>query len=205
MAIRYIWSFGGFGGQQSCDQLDEWCLGTGAKSTLFLSVVWWINLCGGSWADENDWCRHIFRESRGCVRNKREVQDEKHATMRKRLTGPRILGARIETGPAKSCPYNLSRCNAVAALCFLCCGESSSLPLRSRQLTTVNASAVLRAEEGATHFFSQSERRAKIGAKHTLELPESSHGLGSPIAAREADRVGLNQVRSKSTHGINTR
>ena len=24
-------------------------LAAGAKSTLFLSVVWWINLCGGSW------------------------------------------------------------------------------------------------------------------------------------------------------------
>ena len=42
-----------------------------AKSTLFLSVVWWINLCGGSWVVLSDremmrmigWCGHIFRES----------------------------------------------------------------------------------------------------------------------------------------------
>ena len=41
-----------------------------AKSTLFLSVVWWINLCGDSWVVpsgrelmRDDWCRHIFRES----------------------------------------------------------------------------------------------------------------------------------------------
>ena len=39
-------------------------------SILFPCVVWWINLCGGSWVelfrsrtDENDWCRYIFRES----------------------------------------------------------------------------------------------------------------------------------------------
>ena len=39
------------------------------KSTLFLSVVWWINVrwfLGGTFrprTDENDWCRHILRES----------------------------------------------------------------------------------------------------------------------------------------------
>ena len=42
-----------------------------AKNTLFLSVVWWVNLCGGAWGvlsgqelmKMTDWCRHIFRES----------------------------------------------------------------------------------------------------------------------------------------------
>ena len=70
MAIRYTSSFGGSGGQQGCDQLDEWVPGkSGAKSTLFVSVVWWLNLCGGflggtfrPGTDENDWCRHFFRE-----------------------------------------------------------------------------------------------------------------------------------------------
>ena len=41
-----------------------------AKSTLFLSVVWWVGLCGGSWVVlfgqemmRVIGCRHIFRES----------------------------------------------------------------------------------------------------------------------------------------------
>ena len=42
------------------------------------------------------------------------------------------LEARKEIGPAKSCQYNSSRSKVVAAFCFLSCGTSSSLPLRSR-------------------------------------------------------------------------
>ena len=32
----------------------EWCMKSREKSTLFLSVVWWINLCGGSWVVLSD-------------------------------------------------------------------------------------------------------------------------------------------------------
>ena len=57
--------------QQGCDQLDEWCLESQGRRARY-SCPW----CGGSICavvpvggtfrprtDENDWCRHIFRES----------------------------------------------------------------------------------------------------------------------------------------------
>ena len=103
---------------------------------------------------------------KGCVENPtispgREARDASFlrgriSATRKRLIGPRILEARKETGPAKSCASGLSRSKAVAAFCFLSCGESSSLPLRSKPHTILKVSAVLRVMEGVRKFLSQS-------------------------------------------------
>ena len=84
-----------------------------------------------------------------------------------------------EIGPAKSCVCSLSRRNPVATFCFLFCRASSSLPSWSKRHTTLKASAVPQAMEGARKCFSQlGERERKLGRSYTLELPESSQVLG---------------------------
>ena len=69
MAIRCTSSFGGFGRQQGCDQLDgAWEVKGEVHAIPVRGVVgqfalWFL---GGTFrprTDENDWCRHIFRES----------------------------------------------------------------------------------------------------------------------------------------------
>ena len=70
MVIRYTSQFGGSGGQQGCYQLDEWCLevkgdehAVPARGVVDQFVRWFL---GGTFrprTDENDWCRHTFRES----------------------------------------------------------------------------------------------------------------------------------------------
>ena len=67
MAIRFTSSFGGSGGQPRLWSTGWMVFGKSrAKSMLFLSVVWCINLC---WlvfrprTDDNDWCRHVCRAS----------------------------------------------------------------------------------------------------------------------------------------------
>ena len=53
-------------GQQGCYQLDEWCCDEHAvpvRGVVDQFVRWFV---GGTFrprTDENDWCRHIFRES----------------------------------------------------------------------------------------------------------------------------------------------
>ena len=64
MAIRYTSSFGGFGKQQGCYQLDEWCWevkgdehAVPVRGVVHHFVRWFL---GGTFrprTDENDWCR----------------------------------------------------------------------------------------------------------------------------------------------------
>ena len=123
------------------------------------------------------------------------------SAIRKRLIGPGILEAQKEIGPAKSCLCNESRSRLVATFCFLSCGTSSSLPSWSRRHKMLNASAVLRAMQGARNSFSQLERSARIGCKIKrsgsldllMSLVERVRTCGSLIAGREADRVDANR------------
>ena len=81
------------------------------------------------------------------------------SAMWKRLTCPRFLETRKEIGSAKSCACSLSRSKAVATFCLLYCGAPSSLPLRSKHHTILNASTMLRAMDRNKNVSSHSEMR----------------------------------------------
>ena len=89
----------------------------------------------------------------------------------------RSIRSRKEICPAQSHQKKSWRSWRVAAFCFLSCGRSSNLPLRSGQHTIVNASAVLRATEKNQKFCSQAKLRGKIGEK---SYPRASRNLSRP-------------------------
>ena len=79
---------------------------------------------------------------------------------------------------------------------FLSRETSSSLPLRSRRQTILNASAVLRA-------MNTCKIKSTGGLDLLKLLVERVRTRGSSKAGREADGMDTNQVRTKATHGSN--
>ena len=122
-------------------------------------------------------------------------------------------GGRQEIGPAKSCLCKSSRSKVAAAFCFMSCGESSSLPLRSQVTHNIESFRGATSHGGSRKFLfpvvAERKDRSKIIRSRCLDLlkalAERFRTRGSSIAGREADRVDANQVRTKATHGTNAK
>ena len=96
--------------------------GFGSQQTKVLT--WTTGICLVRQINQYAWAKAgVGREARDANFIRGRI-----CAMQKRLTGPRILKTRKDISLAKSRFCNPSRSKAVAAFCFLSCGDSLSLP-----------------------------------------------------------------------------
>ena len=134
---------------------------------------------------------------------------------RQRLIGPKILVARTESGPAKSCEYKDSRRTRVAIFCFLSFEALRSFLSWSNCRTVSFADTVLWAIEGdknsLSHTRERANRRAQLCPRTHRAHSEKIRGNGSVrscgcilkrmVLSLEGRIVGRAYRANKTQHG----